>query len=271
MPTFTLLKLRQMKVFVKCFLALAAAITLFSCNKENPFSNKWVLTQMTLSSEDREQVFSFQYDDQGRVTRATEDMKNVITMYLTYSYEQNTITRLMLLDLSKPEEWDTKTVFTLDNAGRVVKSVDEETQKTWFYTYSPDGFLVKVTDGENLVSEYHWKNNSLEQVTYAEGGTATITYSDKASLGLFNPISSAEKDEYLARLGYYGKNSRLLPAKVVRTFPGGINAYTVEYEYTSFDGNARLTGYKQAMHITVGDVDRVTTNTYKLTWSKLIL
>lgn len=258
-----------MKVIVKCFLALVAAITLFSCNKENPFSNKWVLTQMTLSSEEREQVFSFQYDDQGRVTRATEDMKDVITMYLTYSYEQNTITRLMLLDLSKPEVWDSKTVFTLDDAGRVIKSVEEETQKTREYTYSPDGFLVKMTDGEGGSTEYHWKNNSLEQITYGEGGTATITYSDKASLGLFSPLSNSDLDEYLGRLGYYGKNSRLLPAKVVRTFPGGINAYTVEYEYMSFDGNARLTGYKQAMHITVGDVDRVTTNTYKLTWSKL--
>ena len=259
-----------MKAIVKCFLALATAITLSSCNKENPFSNKWVLTQMTLSSEDREQVFSFQYDDQGRVTRATEDMKNVITMYLTYSYEQNTITRLMLLDLSKPDVWDTKTVFTLDDAGRVVKSVDEETQKTRVYTYSPDGFLVKVNDGENLVSEYHWKNNSLEQITYGEGGTATITHSDKASLGLFSPLSNSDLDENLGRLGYYGKNSRLLPAKVERTLPGGLKAYTVEYEYTSFDGNARLTGYKQATHITVGTVDKVTTNTYKLTWSKLI-
>lgn len=270
MPTFTLLNLRRMKVIVKCFLALVAAITLFSCKKDNSISDKYVLTQMTLSSEEREQLFTFQYDDQGRITRATEDMKDVITMYLTYSYEQNTITRLMLLDLSKPEEWDTKTVFTLDNAGRVVKAVEEDTQKTRIYTYSPDGFLVKVTDGENVISEYHWKNNSLEQITYGEGGTATISYSDKVSLGLYSPISNSDRDEYLGRLGYYGKNSRLLPAKVEQTLPGGINTYTVEYEYSSFDGNGRLTGYKQATHITVGTFDKVTTNTYKLTWSKLI-
>lgn len=257
-----------MKAFIKHILLLVAALSLFSCRKDAS-AGKWVLAEYTYKSDILDQRFTYQYDSQGRLVRVTEDMKDVITMYLTYSYEQNTITRLMLLDLSKPEEWDTKTVFTLDNAGRVVKAVEEDTQKTRIYTYSPDGFLVKVTDGENVISEYHWKNNSLEKIVRPDGSTVKYTYSNKESLGLYLTNDTEKGDYDLARMGHFGKNSRLLPAKIEDVTSDGKVVMSTEYNYTSFDATAHLTGYTETTSPSMAPLETKSTNTCTLTWKNL--
>ena len=257
-----------MKAFIKHILLLVAALSLFSCRKDAP-AGKWVLAEYTCKSDKSDQRNTSQYDDQGRITRATEDTKDVITMYLTYSYEQNTITRLMLLDLSKPEEWDTKTVFTLDNAGRVVKAVEEDTQKTRIYTYSPDGFLVKVTDAEGKVTVYSWKNNSLEKIVRPDGSTVKYTYSNKESLGLYLTNDNEKGDYDLARMGYFGKNSRLLPAKIEDVTADGKVVLTREYNYTEFDAHAHLLGYTETTTVSMVPPETTTTETYKLTWKNL--
>jgi len=49
----------------------------------------------------------------------------------------------------------------------------------------------------------------------------------------------------------------------------GKAALTVEYNYTAFDANARLTGYTQTTILSAGSLEAQSVNTYKLTWKPL--
>lgn len=247
-----------MKAFIKHILLLVAALSLFSCRKDAP-AGKWVLAEYTYKSDILDQRFTYQYDSQGRLVRVTEDMKGVLTVHLVYTYDQNTITRYTVDNPADLENWTSKVVYTLDNSGRVIKSVNVGMDETSIYSYSPDGFLDTVTDEEGDVSIYSWKNNSLEKIVRPDGSTVKYTYSNKESLGLYLTNDNEKGDYDLARMGYFGKNSRLLPAKIEDVTADGKVVLTREYNYTEFDAHAHLLGYTET----------TTTETYKLTWKNL--
>ena len=257
-----------MKAFIKHILLLVAALSLFSCRKDAP-AGKWVVAEYTYKSDILDQRFTYQYDSQGRLVRVTEDMKGVLTVHLVYTYDQNTITRYTVDNPADLENWTSKVVYTLDNSGRVIKSVNVGMDETSIYSYSPDGFLDTVTDEEGDVSIYSWKNNSLEKIVRPDGSTVKYTYSNKESLGLYLTNDNEKGDYDLARMGYFGKNSRLLPAKIEDVTADGKVVLTREYNYTEFDAHAHLLGYTETTTVSMVPPETTTTETYKLTWKNL--
>lgn len=257
-----------MKAFIKHILLLVAALSLFSCRKDTP-AGKWVVAEYTYKSDILDQLFTYQYDSQGRLVRVTEDMKGVLTVHLVYTYDQNAITRYTVDNPADLENWTSKVVYTLDNSGRVIKSVNVGMDETSIYSYSPDGFLDTVTDEEGDVSIYSWKNNSLEKIVRPDGSTVKYTYSNKESLGLYLTNDNEKGDYDLARMGYFGKNSRLLPAKIEDVTADGKVVLTREYNYTEFDAHAHLLGYTETTTVSMVPPETTTTETYKLTWKNL--
>ena len=257
-----------MRTIVKHILLITAALSLVSCRKDT-VTEKWVLAEYTCKSDRLDQRFTYQYDAQGRLVQVKEETKGLPTVHVVYTYERNTITRYLLGDPMDLENWASKIVYTLDNSGKVVKSVDELLGQAQIYSYSADGFLEKVSDGDGNVTQYSWKNNSLDKMMHADGTTVQYTYSNNESMGLLCVNISEKGDNNLAHLGYFGKNSRLLPAKMKDITSDGKAALTVEYNYTAFDANARLTGYTQTTMLSAGSLEAQSVNTYKLTWKPL--
>ena len=259
---------KRIKAFIKHTLLLVAALSFFSCRKDAP-AGKWVVAEYTYKSDIADQRFTYQYDNQGRLVRVTEDMKGVLTVHLVYTYDQNTITRYTVDNPVDLENWTSKVVYTLDNSGRVIKSVNVGMDETSIYSYSPDGFLDTVTDEEGDVSIYSWKNNSLEKIMRPDGITVRYTYTDKESLGLFTVNYSERGDNNLTHLGCFGKNSRLLPAKIEDVTSDGKVVMSTEYNYTSFDATAHLTGYTETTSLSMAPLETKSTNTCTLTWKNL--
>ena len=102
-----------------------------------------------------------------------------------------------------------------------------------------------------------------------DGVTVQYTYTSNESLGLLCVNITEKGDNNLAHLGYFGKNSRLLPAKMEDITSDGKTVLSVEYNYTAFDANARLTGYTQTTILSAGSLEAQSVNTYKLTWKPL--
>lgn len=257
-----------MKAFIKHTLLLVAALSFFSCRKDAP-AGKWVLAEYTCKSDKLDQRNTFQYDAQGRLVQVKKETKGLPTVHVVYTYERNTITRYLLGDPTNLENWVGKIVYTLDNSGKVVKSVDELLEQVQIYSYSADGFLEKVTDGDGNVTQYSWKNNSLDKMMHADGITVQYTYSNNESLGLLCVNITEKGDNNLAHLGYFGKNSRLLPAKIEDITADGKVVLTREYNYTEFDAHAHLMGYTETTTVSMVPPETTTTETYKLTWKNL--
>ena len=254
-----------MRTIVKHILLITAALSLVSCRKDT-VPEKWMLAEYSCKSGKLDLLFTHKYDSQGHLTQVTEEMKGALTVHVMFVYDQNTITRYLVADPTDLKKWAGKIVYTLDNSGRVIKSVDEVLEETLVYSYSPNGFLEKVTEEDGNVTVYTWKNNSLEKITRSDGITVNYTYSNKESLGLLSANKTEKGDHDLAQLGYFGKNSRLLPAKIEELSSEGKVVSTEEYNYTEFDASARLTGYTQTTSHSAGTLQTKTTNTYKLIW-----
>ena len=257
-----------MRTIVKHILLITAALSLVSCRKDT-VTEKWVLAEYTCKSDIADQRFTYQYDAQGRLVQVKEETKGLPTVHVVYTYERNTITRYLLGDPTNLENWAGKIVYTLDNSGKVVKSVDELLEQVQIYSYSADGFLEKVTDGDGHVTQYSWKNNSLDKMMQPDGITVQYTYTSNESLGLLCVNITEKGDNNLAHLGYFGKNSRLLPAKMEDITSDGKAALTVEYNYTAFDATAHLTGYTETTSLSMAPLETKFTNTCTLTWKNL--
>lgn len=257
-----------MKTVLKHILLLVAALSFFSCRKDVS-TGKWVLSEYTVKSDVLDQHFTHQFDTQGRLTQIKEEMKNVTDVYVVFTYDNNTITRLIVPDPSDLEVYSSKIVFTLDNSGKIVKSEDKVTGQSQTFSYSPDGFLEKITEKDGRVTVYTWNNNSLLKAEHPDGRTVKYTYSNNESLGLFSPDNTVKPESNLVNMGYFGKISRLLPAKKEETTQDSEPILSVEYEYTSFDANALPTGYTQTSHMKVGTHDIKSANHYSLKWTKI--
>lgn len=196
---------------------------------------------------------SFTYDSQHKINRIDYENRNSIDSD-TLIYDKNKIyvaARSYFYDPNDPH----KSVYTLDNRGRIVSSTDNYNQTSTVFSYNAEGFLSQKKESyfgnqslyrPNVIQLYSYMNGNLTKIIHqhiygAEVrtiNTITISYTNNKlkNVILFSKIFQPYflLDRSLRNLmGFLGKGSKNLPSKIVMqmNYPNQQNTETTEYTY----------------------------------------
>lgn len=248
---------------------MATAI-FFSCSKDDNGENQQDGNVCRVSewTDNDGTKTTLKYDSQGRVSEVTYDVNYdgsvQVRIVDEYSYYSNRIdfTRKVYSE-EGGQAGDTHfSFYDLDASGRIVSHRAES--YTADYSYSTDGYLIKVIEDGNDDEPIYltWKSGNLESVrdsyyttigTGPKGLTTTFTYDITADYVRYKPLFYIEgvwEDGILSSEGYFGKlpknqvtrkSSKSSTTESVTTYSyardNAGNAVHIKGEYTSSWGN----------------------------------
>ena len=230
--------MKTLRMFGMALVAIIMGVSLSSCNKdENPenggdFSNEKKLVKMVCESGDWQRVYTFNYDDSGRVIKATKDGHTCQIIWGDDAVKIDNGTTITL-ENGLIQRWDDYMTFTYNTSNRFVKWETNGTTKT------------AIWDGDKLVS-----------ISNYYGGDNILTYKGTCKKGYFPFYNGSLVDDvtggwlFSAHPELIGARSRQLPA--TETYDNRTINFTYEFDEE---------GYISKINEVEED-----TYTYTLTW-----
>ena len=206
-----------------CTFLIGLSFFISACNKDKKAS--CLLIQMKTSSGPNSYSINYEYDDQRRIKRSTDDQG--IT---EYQYFKDSVVRI------KPYS---RTVYYLNSAGLADSSKERFTNSNpnqlafdSRYTYNAEGYLIEHRE---IFSQFYsgsiHKDTSYRLLTISNGNIIKERYSN--SLDELNyEYSSYKLENYLTSDGTYpflGKSSKNLVSK--STIQNGTESITYTYKF----------------------------------------
>lgn len=248
--------MKTLRFFGVCLLASLLCVNFSACggedtpepenpgnNPSNPTvgpgngvsSNEKRLVKMEFIEDDGTEIFSFEYDEQGRVITAIEEED----ASYGFSIDINRLTWKGNTLIYNEDGDDDNIVFTLKNGRIVSDRYDYEDEDNTQYEYDNDGRLVKIVS-DNSTEVYTWINDKISKISreynYSYGGNANIEiiYSNQTCKGFFPEFGSLAEDDYIFNMAQpelFGIRSSYLPTTIIEKDSDG-RVWKHKYTYT---------------------------------------
>lgn len=232
--------------------SLIISTLLASCSKENGETpeeetpnEKCIISsiEQTDSLETYKETYSFEYDDQGRITRTNASSDSAFTSFnIQYGTDKLTL---------KSKYWGTLK-YTLDEQGRLSSFVDFDVRATDAFKYNQEGYLSEIVSTWTPDSRYGAQEPPsvyTYNLTYTGGNLTKITgkgndrsveteitfeYNNEEASLVFGVNDPLDQYFYFYPLpGYYGKTSKNQLVKATYTTTqvnSDLNIVTFRYE-----------------------------------------
>lgn len=264
--------MKTLRFFGVCLLASLLCVNFSACggedtpepenpgnNPSNPTvgpgngssSNEKRLVKMEFIDDYKTEIFSFEYDEQGRVITAIQEEED--DSY-GFSIDVNRLTwKGNTLTYSEDDDYDNDDIiiYTLKN-GRIVSEryANEDEDNSTKYEYDNDKRLVKIVHKE-ATTTFSWTYGKIAKWSknynspYDEDYYKEIIYSNQTCKGFFPEFGSLAEDDYIFNMAQpelFGLKSNYLPSSIIRKD----NDETTKYDYTyTFDEEGYIKSYTE--------------------------
>lgn len=199
-------------------------------------SNEKRLVKMEFIEDDGTEIFSFEYDEQGRVITAIEEEDDSYGFSINISrltWKGNTL-------IYNEDGDDDNIVFTLKNGRIVSDRYDyEDEDNSTKYEYDNDKRLVKIVH-EEATTTFSWTYGKIAKWSknynspYDEDYYKEIIYSNQTCKGFFPEFGSLAEDDYIFNMAQpelFGIRSSYLPTTIIEKDSDG-RVWKHKYTYT---------------------------------------
>lgn len=249
--------MKTLRFFGVCLLASLLCVNFSACggedtpepenpgnNPSNPTvgpgngvsSNEKRLVKMEFIEDDGTEIFSFEYDEQGRVITAIEEEDDSYGFSINISrltWKGNTL-------IYNEDGDDDNIVFTLKNGRIVSDRYDyEDEDNSTKYEYDNDKRLVKIVH-EEATTTFSWTYGKIAKWSknynspYDEDYYKEIIYSNQTCKGFFPEFGSLAEDDYIFNMAQpelFGIRSSYLPTTIIEKDSDG-RVWKHKYTYT---------------------------------------
>lgn len=222
-----------MKKILYFAIAMFAVISFSACSDEDDnehTSNKPILVKQCIytNGDDNPTIYTFEYDNQNRIVRVTNNNYNTYNSETQFSYSGNTVTETSIYTNGG---FDTR-IYQL-NADGYIESVMDAQYPEYLKTYSYKNGYLQEWHTSNQQWIYNWDNGNLVSISEPGVWNTTITYSQVTAIPTNINIDYIEECPELQFFGFTGKQSKFLPKKSIHKNETDTKTDTYEYEFNS--------------------------------------
>ena len=237
--------MRKIQLLTHAAVLALCCISIASCGEkyDNPVSpqpaeKRYVLAEMTESSDEGTIIYDFSYDKEGRLTKAimqqfSSEGQKITEDISEFSYDGHLIT-----------EWSSiinnDYLYHLNDDGLLVDyefyNYGVEKYLHNLFTYDDAHRLIEVKDVNSIPRTIVWEGDDVVKITKATTGggmeTITIEPSEVETTGFNLWDLTGSTSPYYNIIGLYGKMPKHLPAKYMLVSESIIGSAQVSQSYT---------------------------------------